>query len=29
MAGLFCNDPSFVGGKYLVTRRDGTTPEWD
>ena len=28
MARLWSNDPSFVGGKYLVQRRDGTVPEW-
>lgn len=28
MAGLWKNDPKIKGGKYLVTRRDGTNPAW-
>lgn len=28
MAGLWRKNPETPGGKYLVTRRDGTIPEW-
>ena len=28
MTGLFRNTPGVKEGKYLVTRRDGTVPEW-
>lgn len=28
MARLWINDPAIPGGKYLVTRRDGTNPDW-
>jgi hypothetical protein len=28
MARLWRNNPATPEGKYLVTRRDGTTPEW-
>ncbi len=28
MSGLWRNDPATKGGKYLVTRRDGTHPRW-
>ena len=27
-AGLWSNNPNTPEGKYLVTRRDGTIPEW-
>ena len=28
MSGLWRNNPATPGGKYLVTRRDGTIPDW-
>jgi hypothetical protein len=28
MSGLWRNNPKTPEGKYLVTRRDGTIPEW-
>ena len=28
MAGLWRHNPATPGGKFLVTRRDGTVPEW-
>lgn len=28
MPGLWYKDPKTRGGKYLVTRRDGTNPSW-
>lgn len=28
MAGLWKNNPATAGGKYLVTRRDGSNPDW-
>jgi hypothetical protein len=28
VARLFRNQDGFVGGKYLVQRRDGTVPDW-